>query len=86
MGRRPNIELDGSQGPHEMARLLRQIVFTAAHGWRRSVSIDQDARRLLVSLLEQAAVVAQRIEQGPSKPEVAGSTPADCASPLSETP
>lgn len=31
--------------------------------------------------LEADALVAQGIEQGPSKPEVAGSIPAECATP-----
>jgi hypothetical protein len=53
--------------PADIERTLEQIVFTAAHSWRRSVSIDAAVRDLLVRALRfyrqhgpQASTAPQR--------------------------
>lgn len=53
MGRKPPIILDDAMSATEMADILRQIVFTAAHGWERSVRLTRGARDILVEALRE---------------------------------
>lgn len=50
MGRKPNIDLTGSTSDHAVSQ-LRQIVFTAAHDWKRAIYIDQVMRDMIVEAL-----------------------------------
>ena len=51
IGRRQNMELTGDMSPLDFVRALEEIRFTAARGWRRSISIDDNARKVLIESL-----------------------------------
>lgn len=54
-GGRKNLELTDTMGITEIADALDKLVFTAAHGWQRSISIDRNVRDALVRRLRSVA-------------------------------
>ena len=50
-----SVNMEGMKA-EDAARALERLIFTAARNWRRSISIDRDARDMLVRALRAQQV------------------------------
>ena len=50
----PMLDLTGEMSQRQIADALDAMIFTAAHGWTRTVKIDGDVRDLIVTTLRAA--------------------------------
>lgn len=49
-----SLDIDGTMSHRQIADALDAMIFTAAHGWTRTVRMDESVRDLIVSTLRLA--------------------------------